>query len=158
MNELKNFQKSDSYKDGVFSVELIDENIFKWQVKIFEFDPEGRLNKTLQYLKNQGNEDHVKLRLSYRDDYPFKPPLVEIIYPVIGNVKALARSNSELQTLCLDLFKEHQWCSSCTIEALMVNLATHLSNAVAYPSWKSYYDDIYGYNGAEQVGKAVYYH
>uniref|UniRef100_A0A6G1SB81 Ubiquitin-conjugating enzyme E2 Q2 n=1 Tax=Aceria tosichella TaxID=561515 RepID=A0A6G1SB81_9ACAR len=132
MNELKGFHESDSYKNGVFTVELVDENIFEWQVKIFKFDPESPLHKYLKKMKELGKgDDHFILHISYPYNYPTSPPRVGIRYPVLGSRTNWSRTSNG-HPVCVDLLEAGGWCSAYTIEPLILNLATHLSNNIAY--------------------------
>lgn len=84
MKELREVYKSDSYKKGVFSVELVDDSLYEWYVKLSIVDPESLLYNDLTLLKERGGKDHIMLHISYKDNYPFAPPFVRIVYPVLS--------------------------------------------------------------------------
>jgi hypothetical protein len=42
MKELKDIQKSAAIKSGVFTCELANDNLFEWDVKLKQFDPESK--------------------------------------------------------------------------------------------------------------------
>lgn len=83
MKELREVYKSDSYKSGVFTVELVDDSLYEWYVKLSIVDPESPLHIDLKQLKDKGGKDHIMLHISYKDNYPFAPPFVRIVYPVL---------------------------------------------------------------------------
>lgn len=83
MKELREVYKSDSYKSGVFTVELVDDSLYEWYVKLSIVDPESPLHVDLKQLKDKGGKDHIMLHISYKDNYPFAPPFVRIVYPVL---------------------------------------------------------------------------
>lgn len=83
MKELREVYKSDSYKRGVFTVELVDDSLYEWYVKLSIVDPESPLCTDLMQLKDKGGKDHIMLHISYKDNYPFAPPFVRIVYPVL---------------------------------------------------------------------------
>ena len=83
MKELREVYKSDSYKKGVFTVELVDDSLYEWYVKLSVVDPESPLYHDLMQLKDKGGKDHIMLHISYKDNYPFAPPFVRIVYPVL---------------------------------------------------------------------------
>lgn len=83
MKELREVYKSDSYKSGVFTVELVDDSLYEWYVKLSIVDSESPLYTDLMQLKDKGGKDHIMLHISYKDNYPFAPPFVRIVYPVL---------------------------------------------------------------------------
>lgn len=83
MKELREVYKSDSYKSGIFTVELVDDSLYEWYVKLSIVDPESPLHTDLVQLKEKGGKDHIMLHISYKDNYPFAPPFVRIVYPVL---------------------------------------------------------------------------
>lgn len=83
MKELREVYKSDSFKNGVFTVELVDDSLYEWYVKLSIVDPESQLHTDLMQLKEKGGKDHIMLHISYKDNYPFAPPFVRVVYPVL---------------------------------------------------------------------------
>lgn len=83
MKELREVYKSDSYKSGIFTVELVDDSLYEWHVKLSIVDSESPLYTDLVTLKDKGGKDHIMLHISYKDNYPFAPPFVRIVYPVL---------------------------------------------------------------------------
>lgn len=83
MKELREVYKSESFKSGVYTVELIDDSLYEWYVKLSIVDSESPLHGDLKQLKDKGGKDHIKLHISYKDNYPFAPPFVRIVYPVL---------------------------------------------------------------------------
>lgn len=83
MKELREVYKSESYKKGVFTVDLVDDSLYEWYVKLSIVDPESPLHSDLLQLKEKGGKDHIMLHISYKDNYPFAPPFVRIAYPVL---------------------------------------------------------------------------
>lgn len=83
MKELREVYKADSFKSGVFTVELVDDSLYEWYVKLSIVDCDSPLHKDLAALKERGGEDHIMLHISYKDNYPFAPPFVRIVYPVL---------------------------------------------------------------------------
>ena len=66
MKELDRILKSDSVvKDGVFTVELVDDNLCEWDVHIKAFDADSLLARDLATIKRAHGIDDVWLRLSF---------------------------------------------------------------------------------------------
>uniref|UniRef100_A0A6G1SB88 Ubiquitin-conjugating enzyme E2 Q2 n=1 Tax=Aceria tosichella TaxID=561515 RepID=A0A6G1SB88_9ACAR len=125
MNEFKQFHESDSYKNGVFTVELVDGNIYLWDIKLFKVDPDSRLYKDFQAWKERTGKDHILLRAAYSDDYPFEPPHIQPIYPMLSCLNA--------DFICSELLTKSGWSSAYTIEPLVLQLAAELSASPIRP-------------------------
>ena len=65
MKELDRITKSDSVKEGVFSVELVDDNLCEWDVHIKSFDADSLLARDLAAMKRAHGIEDVWLRLSF---------------------------------------------------------------------------------------------
>uniref|UniRef100_A0A6G1SE38 Ubiquitin-conjugating enzyme E2 Q2 n=1 Tax=Aceria tosichella TaxID=561515 RepID=A0A6G1SE38_9ACAR len=128
MKEFNRFQESDIYKNGVFKVQLVEDNLYEWQVEIFKVDPESRLHKDLQELKKKGKRDYIVLRLSYPDNYPLSPPLARVVYPFLeGRVL-------DGGAICLELLTNQGWSSAYTIEPLILQIIASLQWAYVDPN------------------------
>lgn len=120
MKELREVYKSDSFKSGVFTIELVDDSLYEWHVKLSIVDPESPLHNDLLQLKDKG-KDHILLHISYKDNYPFAPPFVRIVYPVLTGGYVLNGG-----AICMELLTKQGWSSAYTIEALIMQIAATL--------------------------------
>lgn len=122
MKELREVYKSDSYKSGVFTVELVDDSLYEWYVRLSIVDSESPLHKDLKELNEKGGgNDHIKLHISYKDNYPFAPPFVRIVSPVLMGGYVLSGG-----AICMELLTKQGWSSAYTIEALIMQIAATL--------------------------------
>jgi len=64
-----------------FSVELIDDDLYKWEIKLFEFDKDSQFAKQLEQYNKKHGVNYVTLRFYFPGDYPLKAPLVHIVTP-----------------------------------------------------------------------------
>lgn len=148
MKELREVYKSDSYKRGVFTVELVDDSLYEWYVKLSIVDPESPLYTDLMQLRDKGGKDHIMLHISYKDNYPFAPPFVRIVYPVLTGgyvlnggaicmellTKQVSHSDINAKIFLCRLTTNNQililisqgWSSAYTIEALIMQIAATL--------------------------------
>ena len=82
MKELKNVCGA----GGSTEIELINDDLQVWQVKLFDwaFDDSSPLNKDLQEL-SEAADDLVPLvlKIHFPDEFPFAPPLVYCSSPVL---------------------------------------------------------------------------
>lgn len=84
MKELREVYRSDSFKKGVYSVELINDSLYEWNVKMFTFDPDSPLHADLLTMKEKEGKDHILLNILFKETYPFEPPFVRIVHPTIS--------------------------------------------------------------------------
>ena len=58
MKELRDIKRSAGLKDGVFDADLVDDNLFEWDVWLRGggFDPESKLAQDLLALKEYGDD------------------------------------------------------------------------------------------------------
>lgn len=142
MKELKDFYKSDSYRNGVFTVELVDDDIYEWHVKIFINDPDIPLHRDLRKLKRKGGQDHILLHVKYNDNYPFKPPFVRLVYPYLNTILSHG-------AICMELLSTG-WNKDYTIESLILQiLAEKIIGARVYSSDNP--KDYYTYEDAKTI-------
>ncbi|KAH3764663.1 Ubiquitin-conjugating BIR-domain enzyme [Pelomyxa schiedti] len=77
------------------SAEPIDDNIYHWNVKLFNFKPDTPLAADLEVVKRQFGYDYVELEVSFTIDlYPFYPPTIRVVRPrlqgfMMGRVTSL---------------------------------------------------------------------
>ncbi|KAA0185584.1 Ubiquitin-conjugating enzyme UBE2Q [Fasciolopsis buskii] len=127
MKELRDIYRSESYKQGVFTVEMQDDSLYDWKVKLYKVDQDSELSKDLQALSNHPSlEDHIGLQFLFKDTYPYEPPFVRIIYPIIekGYVQAGG-------AICMELLTKQGWSSAYDIESVIMQLAATLVKGCA---------------------------
>eukprot|EP00727_Mastigamoeba_balamuthi_P009103 m51a1_g4815 hypothetical protein (960) ;mRNA; r:142906-146614 len=65
-----------------FSAAPIDDNIYEWDVKMFNFRPGSQVAKDIDAVRHLYGYEHVQLRVSFTMDlYPFYPPTVRVVRP-----------------------------------------------------------------------------
>uniref|UniRef100_A0A6G1SHE2 Ubiquitin-conjugating enzyme E2 Q1 n=1 Tax=Aceria tosichella TaxID=561515 RepID=A0A6G1SHE2_9ACAR len=122
MKELKDFYESTSFKDGIFTVELVDENIYEWNIKIFKPYPYSDYQEDFQKWKERTGKDHMLLRASYNDEYPFVPPFIKIVYPKLYG--------TPIGYICHELLTASGWNSDYTIEPLVLQIMESLNREI----------------------------
>lgn len=86
-----------------FSAVPVDDNIYHWRVKMFNFDASSRLARDLIELKDKVGYDYIELDVTYKMDlYPFFPPFVKLLRPRFHGFMMGAVTSS-------DLFKLSHW-------------------------------------------------
>jgi hypothetical protein len=51
---------------GVYSVELVNDSLYEWNVRLLSVDPDSPLHGDLQLLKDKDGRDHILLNLVFK--------------------------------------------------------------------------------------------
>lgn len=51
---------------GVYSVELVNDSLYEWNVRLLAVDPDSPLHSDLQLLKDKDGRDHILLNLLFK--------------------------------------------------------------------------------------------
>ncbi|XP_066275001.1 ubiquitin-conjugating enzyme E2 Q1-like isoform X5 [Branchiostoma lanceolatum] len=130
MKELRNVYRSDSFKRGIYSVELVNDSLYDWNIKLQGVDPDSALYADLMVLKEKEGRDFILLNMTFKENFPFDPPFVRIIAPIINGGYVLGGG-----AICMELLTKQGWSSAYTIEAvIMVNLDNGPSGFLWYCS------------------------
>ncbi|KRZ25751.1 Ubiquitin-conjugating enzyme E2 Q2 [Trichinella pseudospiralis] len=121
MKEFKAVNESESVRDGIFSVSLINDCLFKWEVQLKKFYKDSRLAKDLIVLKQREGYDYVLLNILFPKTYPFDPPFVHVVKPVINNGYVVSGG-----ALCMELLTPGGWSSCYQVESLILQIAATL--------------------------------
>lgn len=121
MKELRDVYRSESFKRGTYSVCLNNDNLYDWTIKVIRVDPDSTLHKDLMQLKGQEGTDHVLLNMTFTEKFPFDPPFVRVIYPVLTAGYVLSGG-----ALCMELLTPQGWSSAYTVEAVIMQIAATL--------------------------------
>ncbi|XP_059420493.1 ubiquitin-conjugating enzyme E2 Q2-like isoform X4 [Carassius carassius] len=117
MKELREIYRSQSYKNGIYSVELLNDSLYEWHVKIRTVDPDSPLHSDLQVLKEKEGMDYILLNVSYKDNFPFDPPFVRVVSPVLSGGYVLGGG-----ALCMELLTKQGWSSAYSIESVIMQI------------------------------------
>lgn len=121
MKELREVYRSDSFKRGVFSVELINDSLYEWNVKLLRVDPDSPLHNDLLLLKEKEGKDAILLNILFKESFPFEPPFVRIVHPIISGGYVLNGG-----AICMELLTKQGWSSAYTVEAIILQIAATL--------------------------------
>nr|CAG4641799.1 EOG090X0867 [Eurycercus lamellatus] len=121
MKELRDIYRSESSKKGVYSVELVNDSLYEWNVRLLSVDPDSPLHSDLQLLKDKDGRDHILLNLVFKETFPFEPPFVRVVHPVIQGGYVLVGG-----AICMELLTRQGWSSAYTMEALILQIAATL--------------------------------
>eukprot|EP01127_Copromyxa_protea_P016759 TRINITY_DN5040_c0_g1_i1.p1 TRINITY_DN5040_c0_g1~~TRINITY_DN5040_c0_g1_i1.p1 ORF type:complete len:239 (-),score=23.78 TRINITY_DN5040_c0_g1_i1:159-875(-) len=67
--------------DG-YSVELVEDNLYKWHVKFYGFDTSTQIAEDLfMYESARPGRQHVLVEVLFPNNYPSAPPFMRVVYP-----------------------------------------------------------------------------
>ncbi|KAJ6664138.1 hypothetical protein lerEdw1_008353 [Lerista edwardsae] len=134
MKELKDIYRSQSYKTGIYSVELVNDSLYEWHVKLLKVDPDSPLHSDLQVLKEKEGVEYILLNFSFKDNFPFDPPFVRVVSPVLtGGHGSLALPETQCAflshryvlgggALCMELLTKQGWSSAYSTESVIMQI------------------------------------
>ncbi|XP_047393737.1 LOW QUALITY PROTEIN: ubiquitin-conjugating enzyme E2 Q2-like [Sciurus carolinensis] len=118
MKELRDcIYRSQSYKTGIYSVELINDSLYDWHVKLQKVDPDSPLHSDLQILKEKEGIEYILLNFSFKANFPFYPPFVRVVLPVLSGGYVLGGG-----ALCMELLTKQGWSSAYSIESIIMQI------------------------------------
>lgn len=121
MKELRDIYRSQNFKSGAYQVELVNDSLYEWNVKICRVDTDSPLAADLVTLKEREGKDHILLSFMFKDTFPFDPPFVRMVHPVLSGGYVLDGG-----ALCMELMTPQGWSSAYTIEAVIMQIAATL--------------------------------
>ena len=51
---------------GVYSVELVNDSLYEWNVRLLTVDPDSALHSDLQLLKDKDGRDHILMNIVFK--------------------------------------------------------------------------------------------
>lgn len=99
-------------------VELLDDNLFEWYVRVYSIDPESEL----AYDMHEQKISCILLHLIFPDNFPFAPPFMRVVEPKIE--KGFVMNGG---AICMELLTPRGWASAYTVEAIIMQFIASLS-------------------------------
>lgn len=121
MKEMREIYRSESFKNGDYTVEMVDESIYNWNIELRSIDKESKLYKDLMKLKEKSGEDSIVLNMTFNDKYPLEPPFVRIVSPVLICKHVVGGG-----AICTELLLKQCWSPVYTIESVIIQMAALL--------------------------------
>lgn len=121
MKELRDIYRSDAVKDNTYTIELVDDSIYEWNITLRSVDPDSPLQKDLLQMQEKDNTAGIQLNVLFHENYPFTPPFIRVVYPFIMGGYVLSGG-----AICMELLTNAGWSSAYTVEAMIVQIAATL--------------------------------
>lgn len=123
MRELHEIQRQQARcQPPSFTVDLVEDNLYEWHVRLYQVDPESPLWRDMQ----DSGVSCVQLSLSFPENFPFAPPFVRVLSPHIERGFVM-----EGGAICMELLTPRGWASAYTVEAILVQVSASLSKGQA---------------------------
>lgn len=68
----------------MYSIELVNDSIYEWNIRLKSVDPDSPLHNDLVLLKEKEGRDSILLNIMFKESYPFEPPFVRVVHPIIS--------------------------------------------------------------------------
>lgn len=114
---MKELQEIRRLGDDFITVELADDNLYDWNVKLHQVDKDSALWQDMK----ETNTEFILLNISFPDNFPFSPPFVRVLTPRLENGYVLDGG-----AICMELLTPRGWSSAYTVEAVMRQFAASL--------------------------------
>ncbi|EDV99264.1 ubiquitin-conjugating enzyme E2 Q2 [Drosophila grimshawi] len=121
MKELRDIYRSKVFKQKTYSVELVEDSIYNWNICLNSVDSDSPLHSDLLKLKENEGTDYIQLNALFSDKYPFEPPFVRVVHPVIYGGHVLIGG-----AICMELLTKNGWSSAYNVEAVILQIAATL--------------------------------
>lgn len=121
MKELRDIYRSDTFKKNMYSIELVNDSIYEWNIRLMSVDPDSPLHNDLLLLKEKEGKDSILLNIMFKETYPFEPPFVRVVHPIISGGYVLVGG-----AICMELLTKQGWSSAYTVEAVIMQIAATL--------------------------------
>ncbi|XP_064535431.1 ubiquitin-conjugating enzyme E2 Q2-like [Drosophila montana] len=121
MKELRDIYRSDAFKQKTYSIELVNDSIYEWNISLNSVDPDSPLHGDLLQLKEKEGAGGIQFSALFRETYPFDPPFVRVVHPIISGGYVLIGG-----AICMELLTPQGWSSAYTVEALIMQIAATL--------------------------------
>ncbi|KTF78466.1 hypothetical protein cypCar_00040418, partial [Cyprinus carpio] len=114
---MKELQEIRRLGDSFITVELADDNLFDWNVKLHQVDKDSALWQDMK----ETNTEYILLNVTFPDNFPFSPPFMRVLTPRLENGYVLDGG-----AICMELLTPRGWSSAYTVEAVMRQFAASL--------------------------------
>ncbi|EDV59190.1 ubiquitin-conjugating enzyme E2Q-like protein CG4502 [Drosophila erecta] len=114
MKEYREMERLQTKNDAVFTVELVNDSLFEWHVRLHVIDPDSPLARDMVEM----GVPAILLHLSFPDNFPFAPPFMRVVEPRIEKGYVM-----EGGAICMELLTPRGWASAYTVEAVIMQFA-----------------------------------
>lgn len=100
-----------------FQVELINDNLFEWQARLYSIDTDSKLADDMREF----DITYILLHIEFPDNFPLAPPFINVVEPYIEKGFVM-----EGGAICMELLTPRGWASAYTVEAVLIQIAASI--------------------------------
>ncbi len=89
-------------------------------------DPDSLLADDMKKLRETEGLDHILFHVSFDDKFPYSPPFIRVVKPVISGGYVLAGG-----AICMELLTPQGWSSAYTMEAVVLQITATFAKGKA---------------------------
>lgn len=128
LKDLRSFASSSLRHRLGITASPIDDNLYHWKVRFFDFEAGTGLAQDLQVLSTSsslfgGHLSAIELEMKFPADYPFSPPFIRVLRPRFqfrtGHV-TLGGS------ICMELLTKTGWSAGNDIESILIQIRSEM--------------------------------
>uniref|UniRef100_A0A7E4VG28 UBC core domain-containing protein n=1 Tax=Panagrellus redivivus TaxID=6233 RepID=A0A7E4VG28_PANRE len=132
MREVREIYASDAYKNKVYTIELVNDNLYEWNVHLLKVDDDSQLSKDMKQLARENKPSYLHFKFHFKDTFPFEPPFVHLVSPSVQNGFVLSGG-----ALCMELLTKQGWSSAYSVESVVLQIAATLVKGKARINFES---------------------
>ncbi|XP_037026628.1 ubiquitin-conjugating enzyme E2 Q2-like [Bradysia coprophila] len=121
LKELDTIYRSETYKNKTYSVELVEDALDVWDVKLMLVCPDSLLQLDLHRLREQGLNHSIHMRITFEETFPYSAPFIQVTYPAIKGGHVLDEG-----ALCMELLTKQGWSSAYSMENVLMQVSSTL--------------------------------
>lgn len=118
MKQITLLKEMDTRKEG-FVAEPVEDDLYKWNVKLFFDDVEG--STIAADLARIAQRDTVELEFTFPTEYPNVPPVVRVVAPFVSAGHVLKRGG-----VCMELLTTSGWAPVNSIDVVCIQIRAML--------------------------------
>eukprot|EP00033_Pygsuia_biforma_P003809 GCRY01004174.1.p1 GENE.GCRY01004174.1~~GCRY01004174.1.p1 ORF type:complete len:238 (+),score=30.02 GCRY01004174.1:197-910(+) len=115
LKELRFLMNTTSEETKGFSVEPLNDDLFKWEVRLSDFEPSSLIAQELErYGAAHGVQPAIVMHFSFSQAFPFEAPFVRVIRPVLTGGFILNGG-----ALCMEILTSQGWSAVLSLEGVI---------------------------------------
>ncbi|KAL0478778.1 ubiquitin conjugating enzyme E2 [Acrasis kona] len=119
--KLGNIEETKKYG---YSCHPIEDDLFHWEVRLFDFDKNEGLGLDLKELSKKSKQDYISLDVKFPKDFPFSPPFIRVLTP---RFKFMTGHVTIGGSICMELLTTSGWRPANSIESIFVQIRCEMT-------------------------------
>lgn len=121
LKELREIYRSESFKQGIYDIDLVNDSLYEWNIKLKKVDPDSALHGDMVVHKEKYALDYILFNFTFKDTFPFEPPFVRVVHPVLSGGYVLGGG-----AICMELLTKQGWSGAYSLESVILQISATL--------------------------------